>query len=60
MPCPNLTAAVTEFFRREAEDMRKPHGADHAELFEVVAHEFGVDTAALTEKVLDLGMARPN
>lgn len=48
-----LEQAATEYFRREAEAMKRPEGADHAELLETVAVEFGVDAAVLTDAVLD-------
>lgn len=60
MPCPKLNKAVAEYLQREAKAMKTPQGADHAELLETTAAEFGVDTAALTEAALDATFVRPN
>jgi hypothetical protein len=50
----NLESAVAAYFQREKE-ANKPggKGADVAEILEQVAVEYGVETDALTEAMLD-------
>lgn len=55
-----LDEAVSEYLRREAEAMKTPQGADHAELIEQVAVESGIQTDVLTEAVLDATVAGVN
>lgn len=53
----NLESAVNEYLRREAEAMKTPQGANHAELIEQVAVESGIQTDVLTDAVLDATVA---
>lgn len=57
---PDLNDAVQEYLQREAEAMKTPQGADHAELIEQVAVETGIETDVLTEAVLDATFAGAN
>ena len=42
-----------EYMRRESEAKRTKQGQDPSAIIEDMAHEYGVDSAALTEIVLD-------
>ena len=55
-----LTDAIAAYLAREAEDMRKPEGADCKALIAQVAGEFGMTPAALSTAVIDETIKRFN
>ena len=55
-----LADAVDVYFKREAEAMTTPQGADHSELIEQVAVETGIETDVLTEAILDASVMGAN
>ena len=61
MTAENIDAALKSFFSREAEaNAPGGPGADISELIEITAIEHGIDSAVLTEAVLDAGIMRAN
>ncbi|WP_282091311.1 hypothetical protein [Epibacterium ulvae] len=55
-----MQEAVQEYLRREEAAMKTPQGADHDELIETVAAEYGEESAALADEVLRSTILRAN
>ena len=56
----DMSAAVTEYLRREAEANRKMRGADHMRIMDEVAREYGVDIDVLSDAVIRASFSEVN
>lgn len=57
---PSITDAVTEYMRLEKAANADMRGADHVKILADVASKHGIDSAILTEAVLDHSFSGAN